>query len=410
MFRTRPDLHGLFVTAFAAVVLAAGSAACSRDVAAPDGAATPAHTLAVQASETPGSTYFPPPETQGGWRKNTDPEFIRSLGMDPDSVQAWLDYCVGVKYRSGCILIKNGWIIAEGYAQFVAQGTVYQLHSNSKAYTIALFGHLLQQGLVPGLTLDSKLYDPTWLPEGFPLSDPRKADITFRHTFFHSSGLIPERAEWPEAKTAWPANPNYVFETYTLGQDTLFPESAQLHFTPGAFRPNDSGYSSVGFNHLTFVFKRLTGMSAESYLKTSLIEPLGITSLKLRKTRGTKIWPTAHGVQMTARDYGRFIYLLMNRGNWNGTQIFASDYLDPWLTTSRCWNIRVNKDGFYDVAGVPPFPADMFHVPGSKLNFAFAVPSMDMIAIRLGNTDNSQAIGVEEAWLTRLFAAVLPAP
>ena len=38
-------------------------------------AAVPALTLAED--------YYPPPESQGGWRKNVDPEFIRSRGLDP---------------------------------------------------------------------------------------------------------------------------------------------------------------------------------------------------------------------------------------------------------------------------------------------------------------------------------------
>ena len=33
------------------------------------------------------SQYFPPPESAGGWRKNTDPSFIRSLGLDPEQLE-----------------------------------------------------------------------------------------------------------------------------------------------------------------------------------------------------------------------------------------------------------------------------------------------------------------------------------
>jgi len=29
------------------------------------------------------SDYFPPPESEGGWRSNTDPDFARSLGLEP---------------------------------------------------------------------------------------------------------------------------------------------------------------------------------------------------------------------------------------------------------------------------------------------------------------------------------------
>ena len=40
------------------------------------------------------TNYFPPPESQGGWRKLSDPDSIRTIaGMDPDKLtklRAWL--------------------------------------------------------------------------------------------------------------------------------------------------------------------------------------------------------------------------------------------------------------------------------------------------------------------------------
>ena len=40
--------------------------------------------------------YFPPTESKGGWRKNVDPEFIRSLGLDPDKLEEFGQYNLSV--------------------------------------------------------------------------------------------------------------------------------------------------------------------------------------------------------------------------------------------------------------------------------------------------------------------------
>ena len=40
----------------------------------------------AQQSVYAGDVYFPPPEREGGWRTNTDPEFVRSLGLDPEAL------------------------------------------------------------------------------------------------------------------------------------------------------------------------------------------------------------------------------------------------------------------------------------------------------------------------------------
>lgn len=51
----------------------------------------------IEAQEIPESQvylnkYFPPPEASGGWRKNTNPGFIDSLGIDPQKLKEFGNY------------------------------------------------------------------------------------------------------------------------------------------------------------------------------------------------------------------------------------------------------------------------------------------------------------------------------
>ena len=52
--------------------------------------------------------YFPPSESNGGWRKNTKPDFVRSLGMDPDALERFGQYNLSVKDGSGNHIYNEG--------------------------------------------------------------------------------------------------------------------------------------------------------------------------------------------------------------------------------------------------------------------------------------------------------------
>ena len=132
------------------------------------------------------SSYFPPSEAAGGWRKATDVAQVRSMGLEStelDQLGAYLmalpyqGYYTGVSgYKASnkaAIVIKNGWIVGEYYNQAGANTAVYYLASNGKTFTMLLAGHMAQTHPDLGIDLNSKLYDERWLPQGFPLTDPQ---------------------------------------------------------------------------------------------------------------------------------------------------------------------------------------------------------------------------------------------
>src|SRR5688572_2612837 len=88
------------------------------------------------------STYFPPSESNGGWRKTTDQGKIASLGIAPTPLAAfgaytmslpWENYSTGVSGYSSSnkasLVVKNGWIVGEFYNQASARTGVYYLAS-----------------------------------------------------------------------------------------------------------------------------------------------------------------------------------------------------------------------------------------------------------------------------------------
>ena len=72
------------------------------------------------------ATYFPPSESNGGWRKRTNPERIREMGLDPDRLNELGQYLMSQPYEAyktgvsgydptnkAAIVVKRGWIVGE---------------------------------------------------------------------------------------------------------------------------------------------------------------------------------------------------------------------------------------------------------------------------------------------------------
>jgi CubicO group peptidase (beta-lactamase class C family) len=364
------------------------------------------------------SSYFPPSEVNGGWRKTTSSDNIRALGMNPDGVSAlgayamslpWESYNTGVSGYSpsnkASLVIKNGWIVGERYNQESARNAVYYLASNGKTFAIMLMGRLLLDYPGLGLSLSSRLYDSRWLPQGFPLSDSRKARITFDHVFAHVSGIVPEVQAYIAGR-AVTGGTNWNFAPFTVGQDADWKVSAPLYFNPGDPSTYTKGrpYSSVSFNHLSLIFRTVTGREPSLYLRSGMLDRIGVGRMDYIRPSGMGEyrWAAAGNGLASARDYARLMYLLLHEGNWNGKRIFAAAWIRNFTGKSKYPNLRSNVDCYWG----KQYPSDLYWSTGSGLNIAFIVPSLDLVATLNGRTPNRLRDEVTRKFLEKLFASV----
>src|SRR5438034_4139123 len=148
------------------------------------------------AADATRSTYFPPPEYQGGWRTllpesgqpNAEQKAkIRQLtGCDWDKLEEAWQHNATAPGATGLIVIRKGYVVAEWYRDCDRTNT-FNIYSSSKSYTSTAFGLILDDfgnGPLPNgkkLTLDTKICNAEWIPESLPLSDPRKSEITVRN-------------------------------------------------------------------------------------------------------------------------------------------------------------------------------------------------------------------------------------
>jgi CubicO group peptidase (beta-lactamase class C family) len=363
------------------------------------------------------STYFPPSEANGGWRKTTGATKIRSLGMNPTALATlgtytmslpWENYFTGVSgYQASnkaALVVKDGWIVGEYYNQESARTAVYYLASNGKTFAMMLLGRMLLEYPSLEITLGSRLYDRRWLPEGFPLTDSRKGSITFDHVFRHTSGIIPQ----DEAKIADGAvvgGPNWNFAPFTIGKDKDYPVSAPLYFPPGNLSNySEDPYSSVSFNHLGLIFENVTGLEASLYLRRAMLDPIGVGRMayKLPSGMGGHVWATGGNGLASARDFARLAYLLLHEGDWDGERIFTASWIRRFTTAAGYANINSNARCGWG----GQYPKDTYRIIGSGINIAFVVPSLDLVATLNGRTPNSLRDEVTRKFLEKVFAAV----
>ena len=364
------------------------------------------------------STYFPPSEASGGWRKTTSSDKISSLGMSSSKLAdfgaynmalPYEDYSTGVTgydaRNKASLVIKDGWIVGEYYNRTAAKTAVYYLASNGKTFAMMLLGRLILDYPSLDIDLSSHVYDREWLPEGFPLSDARKADITFGQLLRHVSGIIPE-LQAPIATGAVPGGTNWNFAPFTVGKDTDYSVSARLYFNPGnpSTYTKGSTYSSVGFNHLSLVFRNVTGLEPSQYLRQAMLDPIGVGRMayKLPSGMGSYVWATGGNGLASARDYARLAYLLLHEGNWAGKTIFTASWIRQFTTVAGYPNINANADCHFGAQ----YPKDLYRIVGSGVNIAFIVPSLDLVATLNGRTVTSMRDEVSSEFLRNLFAAV----
>ena len=370
-------------------------------------------------SSTPraSSTYFPPSEANGGWRKRTTSTQTRELGMDAAKLndlgrylmsQPYENYQTGVSaYKpsnKAAIVVKDGWIVGEYYNQSGADRALYYLASNGKTLALLLTGHMMQTKSALGIGAGSKLYDRRWLPEGFPLTDPDKSAITFDQVFRHESGIIPEDAH-QIASGANQTESSWNFEPFTVGKDVQWPQSARLWYDTGEPEGyNGRSYSSVAFNHFSLIFENVSGREASEYLKQAILAPIGIgrVAYKVTSGMGSTKWAAAGNGLMGARDFMRIGYLMLNEGDWNGKRIFPASWIRRFTGSTGYVNLRANRDCHWGAK----YPADLYRTTGSGLNWVLVVPSLDLLLTYNGRTPASRRAEIDRESLKRLFAAV----
>ncbi|MBC8441623.1 MAG: serine hydrolase [Deltaproteobacteria bacterium] len=234
-------------------------------------------------------------------------------GLDPGTITKL--YCNAGKLETiySLLVVKNGYLIAEGYFN---SGSVKQksiMASVTKSFTSALVGIALDQRLLSNI--DQKMLD--FFPElASQISDPRKQKITLRK-------MLEMRAGYP-----WEKTHADLIDGLFSGLYPPLIEKFPLASDPGT----RFHYSNMTSNWIGLIIARSSGISLKAFAEKNLFTPLGVKVGEwVQDVEGNNIG--CGGLHLTARDAAKFGLLYLNNGKFNGNQIVPENWVKNSLQT-----------------------------------------------------------------------------
>jgi CubicO group peptidase (beta-lactamase class C family) len=236
------------------------------------------------------------------------------------------------------------------------------------------------------MSFDDPAFD--FIPWAKPLSDPRKAKITVKQLFNHTSGICPE-ATGAKNDGTW---------EYVLGHSGD-ERTAKLAFDPGT----GCGYSTHALCHAALVCETVTGKPYDEYAIDVLFNPIGCEKWWFQYYEGGEKYGRhpSHGMGMPARDLARIAYCMMRNGRWRDRQVIPTWFVEETAKpthTVRTPEMRwgYNPDVYSHGWELPArlkgpntnhrrgdgIPADARYKPGSGGQLMAFVPSLDLIITR----------------------------
>lgn len=287
------------------------------------------------------------------------------------------------------IVMKNGRIVAERYAEGYHENTRFVSWSMAKSVTGVMIGMLVSDGR---LRLDETAPVPAWQRPG----DPR-GEITLRQLLQMRSGLRHSEAIDPVYES------DEVRMLFLDGRDDMarYAEDQPLEAEPGRKFEYSSATSVILADLAARVLSPAPNpenrrQAVADYLRTRLFEPAGMKSMLPEfDASGTLIGGSLiHG---TARDWAKFGEFLRNKGSVKGAQIIPRQWIEFMVTPSpreaqygaQIWLNRTPTNG--DSSLFPERgPKDLFACIGHLGQYVMVSPSRGLTVVRLGKTPDEQ--------------------
>jgi CubicO group peptidase (beta-lactamase class C family) len=332
--------------------------------------------------------YYPPADSAGGWRTLKDAAQARELaGVDLAKLdQAW-EQTQRCTQNAGLIVVRKGYLVYEKYAGRAFRNANPDMASCGKAFTSIACGIMLHEkkDAIPD-GLETKVFTEKYLPEAFPLDDPRRAEITLGQLLCMSAGYH------GEGKAPGIRNGEVVPLTPAPGQDIRDLDTSSLR-TVLWCKPGDGySYSSPAPHIASMVLRRVTGMELQDYIAERLGKPMGWGAWAYCLHRGEVTLSHANGagsIALHASDVMRFCYCLLRGGRWGDKQLVPKEYMGllgkPSKFNPHCMfslQFEVNADGH--VAGAPK---DAYWKSGAGGFCLYVVPSLDLAIYKMGGSD-----------------------
>ncbi|MCT2529737.1 beta-lactamase family protein [SAR92 clade bacterium H921] len=242
-----------------------------------------------------------------------DQQWLEVSPADVQVAQRKIDRLFNLSFddsaTQGVVLIKNGKLVGERYADGFNKNSYGTSWSMAKSFYAALIGISIDRGEIKHLDEPVANY-----LEYF--NDERK-DITIRDLLNMTSGL-----EFPEHE-----------------HENMFFSADHLNYARSVGVEKEAGltfeYNNVNSMLLADILLQATGIAADTLLRQRIFNKIGIDDATIwQDSVGTPL--TYCCIDTTARQYSRFGLLFARSGSWRGEQIISKNFVDT--TFSKVWD------------------------------------------------------------------------
>ncbi len=293
------------------------------------------------------------------------------------------------------VVVRDGRIVAERYAQGFGPDTPLISYSVSKSVINALIGILVREGKL-------NLYAPAPVGAWASPADPRHS-ITLDQLLRMTSGLNLE-----ESDSGFDPVSRMMFSERDMA---AYAEKAKLKAQPGSTWEYTSGNTLIA----SAILRDAVGGHAADVLHfahSELFDPVGMQRVIVEfDDAGTPIGSTR--IYASARDWARFGELYLNDGIVNGKRILPEGWVTystkPTLDSPYGSGFWVNAGQSADARGrvQAGMPADAYFASGNFGQRIVIVPSQRLVIVRFGATIDPPDFDIRG--LTRLVADVIAA-
>ena len=227
------------------------------------------------------------------------------LDIDQGKVDRLFDLSFEDDATQAVVLIKDGYLIGERYAEGFNADSFGTSWSMAKSFYASLIGISIDRGEIK--SLDDKVSDY------LDYFNDERSDITIRDILNMASGL-----QFPE----------HEHELMFFKKDHLaYAKDIGVEKKPNTLFE----YNNVNSMLLGDILLVATGKKADELLNERILKPIGAENSTLWRDSSDNVL-TYCCIDMSARDYSRFGLLFSRNGKWEEDQIISSDYVNETFT------------------------------------------------------------------------------
>ena len=227
------------------------------------------------------------------------------LDIDQGKVDRLFDLSFEDDATQAVVLIKDGYLIGERYAEGFNADSFGTSWSMAKSFYASLIGISIDLGEIK--SLDDKVSDY------LDYFNDERSDITIRDILNMASGL-----QFPE----------HEHELMFFKKDHLaYAKDIGVEKKPNTLFE----YNNVNSMLLGDILLVATGKKADELLNERILKPIGAENSTLWRDSSDNVL-TYCCIDMSARDYSRFGLLFSRNGKWEQDQIISSDYVNETFT------------------------------------------------------------------------------